>query len=403
MAQTRAAWTEALLRWALPIDYLHIVFTLPHEFIPLGMANERTMYRLLFAAARTTLAELAKTHHAVRLGYVLVLHTWGQRMNLHVHVHCLVTTGGLTMDGSAWVPLNIESAAFDKTALTARFRQNYLDGLRRLFRRQKLSMPGSMAHVVDEPSLERWLRPVLAKTWQINVQPPPNACDGPSALVKYLARYVVGTAIRDKRILRYDGRCVVIGIKNYRTGNYEERRMTGDEFVGRFTYHILPRYFQRVRYCGIFAVPKRAEYLPICRAKLGLPESDAVNASAATTDNEPARATFDGDSDADVGRRWEAESSVPECRRCGMPGMVFDGVRWQTETALFLSYLSWLWGRLVTQVSTLDEPARAGRLTTVELLSVLEARTIDCIAIVNADELSDYHTATLECLPLPDT
>jgi hypothetical protein len=194
----------------------------------------------------------------------MVLHSWGQRMNLHPHIHCLVTVGGLSEDETSWVTVDPE-AMFAKEEVAARFRQLFLAGLRRLYRQRKMTMPSDMAQVQDEAALTDWLAPVLQTAWQANVQTAPAHCQGPAAVVKYLAAYVVGSAIRDSRILRYDGRCVVIRVKNYRTGKFEELPMTGEEFAAKFSLHILPARMLRVRYAGIFSARQRKERLEKCR------------------------------------------------------------------------------------------------------------------------------------------
>lgn len=264
----RGEWVERVLSWALPVDYFHVVFTLPHEFIPLILANPGPLYRLFFDCVRQTLLGVARTEYGTKLGLVLVLHTWGQQGNCHPHIHVVVTAGGLSLDKNRWIIFSADDPAFSRTTLADKFQDRFVRGLYRLYRQQRLTMPQSMVHVACETDLERWLQPVEAKQWQVNVQTAPPHCRGPEAVLKYLAGYVVGAAIRDRRILRYDGRAVVISYKDYRTGERKELPLTGEEFVTRYARHILPAGFLRLRYAGLFGPRGRKERLAACRAVL---------------------------------------------------------------------------------------------------------------------------------------
>jgi len=386
----RAEWVGRVLSWSLPIDYLHGVFTLPHEFIPLILANERELYGCLFQAASRTLKGLAREHHGATLGYVMVLHSWGQRMNPHPHIHVLVTGGGLSQDESAWIPLTLADTVFDTSVLAERFRQEFLGGLRRLFRQAKLTMPREMADVVDEPSLDRWLAPVLGKQWRIDVQGAPPEYTGADAVVHYLAGYVVGTAIRDRRILRHDGRCVVIGIKNYRTGRREERRMSGEEFVKRFALHILPERMMRVRYAGLFYPERRQDRLAICRQLLGATDDLADDAIAEAATNRESDRLQRGD------RCVSTPRYSPDCERCGLP-TTWAGANRTAEAALALvAYVRYQLSLLGTRATVMREYTR---------LPCLAPLTLTCLPAVACDSATAlaYCATVLIDLPRPET
>lgn len=345
---------DRILGWTLPVDYLHCVFTLPHEFNPLIQVNHDTFYRLIFLAVSATVSAIAREKFGCRIGIVMVLHTWGQRMNRHVHVHVIVTCGGLALDGSRWVEFaksDWESAAgkFSPAVLAQRYRAEFLRGVRRLFRRQELILPKSITAITTLAELEMWLAPVKQKRWCVDVQGAPEGYEGPHAVLNYLAGYVVGAAIQDRRILRYDGRCVVISAKNYRTGQLEELPMTGEEFVRRFALHILPDRLVRIRYAGMFCARYRKSWLARCHQLLGSSKPDDGDTGEASPDE---RTHEEGLSEPLPG---------PTCARCDMPGMVSVGNRTAEQTASHLRQLCLLFDRMFTWVTTidLDRPTRS--------------------------------------------
>ena len=225
--------------------------------------------------------------------------------------------------------------------------------------------------VRDEAALDDWLQPVVRKDWCINVQAAPPKCQGPTAVLNYLAGYVVGTAIRNDRILRHDGRCVVIRVKNYRTGQYEELPLTGEEFVERFALHILPRGLMRVRFVGLFSPNLRRHSLQVCRQLLGVesPDENEANrdlqeaeAISEQTDKEQATNALAGAGGSPL--TCGPPKLVPDCRRCGMPGMQLEVVCTPHETQKYLWRLRWLCDRMFTFVLafdfgvTVDNPGR---------------------------------------------
>ena len=348
----RLEWVDRILGWSLPIDYLHCVVTLPHEFIPLILANDNAMYRLFFACVGRTLRELALEKHGAQVGVVMVLHSWGQRMNAHPHIHTIVTVGGLSVDENRWVTVAADSM-FAREEVSERFRKLFVAGVRQLYRRQQLTLPSDMKWIGGEEELERWLEWTQQKPWQANVQTAPPHCQGPEAVVKYLAGYVVGSAIRDSRILRHDGRCVVIRVKNYRTGQYEELPMTGEEFVERFALHILPRGFLRVRYVGLFSAQRRAARLAKCRVLCGLPlPSESGNAADQPRADSAEEETVEQQEQEEAPTR---EPYAPDCRRCAMPGMQSLGRMTVQATNWFVAGLLAFHRQVFTQLSTLDD------------------------------------------------
>ena len=257
---------------------------------------------------------------------------------LHVHLHVIQTAGGLSEDATAWVEMHADDEAFSKAHLGVRFRQRYVEGLFKLFRRRKLNFPAALGAIELEEDLQRWLEPIMAKRWHTHCQGPPPDCQGAGAALSYLARYVVGSAIHNERILSDDGTHVVIRIKNYRTGEDETRRMTGEEFVHRFLLHVLPKRFHRLRYAGAFRSRGRDKRLAICRRLLlAQPEAGPLEGTGDTDDEPPVELLGE-----------EEDPIAPTCPRCAMPGMQSEGRLTAQRAAMYLWSLQWFWERVVT-------------------------------------------------------
>lgn len=299
----RARWLDRLLEDVLPVTYFHLVFTLPHELSSLALGNRRQLYGLLFRTAWEALQELAADprHLGAQVGAVMVLHTWGQNLEHHPHVHCVATGGGLAADAARWVSTRSERFFLPVVALSRLFRGKFLAGLKQLYRRGELKLTTTLQSLADARQFERWLTPLHEKEWVVHIQPPPQSCHGPDAVLKYLARYVAGAAISDQRLLKHEAGQVTFHAKNYRQGR-QRRTLTlpGREFVRRWLLHVLPRGFTRIRYYGLLANVQRGTLLPRCRELCG----------QRAVPNEPENLT--GDSSC-VG----AEAQAQNCPACG--------------------------------------------------------------------------------------
>jgi hypothetical protein len=273
----------------LPVPYFHLVFTIPHELSRLTLANRRAVYGLLFQSAWNALRELAADpkHLGAQVGAVMVLHTWGQNLDHHPHVHCVVPAGGLSPDGQRWIASH-PKFFLPVVALSRLFRGKFLDGLKRLHRQRKLQLADKLLPLFDAQDFAAWLSPLYQKDWVVYVQPPVSPGQGPEAVLKYLARYVAGAAIGDARLLSHaDGR-VAFRAKNYRQGRQRETlSLPEQEFVRRFLLHVLPRGFVRVRYYGLLANTQRAALIARCRKLLGAATPSAAEA-ASQAENKPA-------------------------------------------------------------------------------------------------------------------
>ncbi|MCE9546586.1 MAG: IS91 family transposase [Planctomycetia bacterium] len=273
-ALARARWLEREAKLLLPVEYHHVVFTLPAEVAELALANPAVMYNALFQAASATLRDVAANPKRLgaQVGILMVLHTWGQNLHHHPHVHAVVTGGGLScnirsdIDASpAW--RSCRPGFFLPVRVLSRvFRGKYLALLKAAFERGQLAFPGRLAFLKDPDAFNGWLRPLYAKDWVVYAKPP---FGGPAQVLKYLARYTHRVAISNSRIVDVkDGR-VTFRYKDY-ADDHRSKTMTvsADEFLRRFVQHVLPRSFVKVRHYGLLANRHRAEKLKTCRRLL---------------------------------------------------------------------------------------------------------------------------------------
>jgi hypothetical protein len=275
----RARWLNRLRQDLLPVPYFHLVFTLPHELSTLALVNRRALYGLLFRSAWQALRQLAADpqHLGAAVGAVMVLHTWGQNLEHHPHVHCVVPGGGLSAQGTQWVASS-PKFFLPVVALSRLFRGKFLTGLKRLHRRGKLKLDHKLAPLADAQHFAEWLAPWYLKDWVVYCQPPVDPRQGPDAVLKYLARYVAGAAIGDARLLAHEAGQVAFRVKEYRQGRRRKTlTLAGVEFTRRFLLHVLPRALMRVRYYGLLANTQRGMLLPRCRELLGALPGELVS------------------------------------------------------------------------------------------------------------------------------
>jgi len=269
----RARWLERCRQDLLPTPYYHTIFTVPRELRPLTLVNRKVVYDLLLHATAETLQQVAANpkHLGAQIGFTLVLHTWGQTLQLHPHVHGVVPGGGLSPAGTRWLPAR-KDFFLPVEVLRCLFRGKFLAGLKRAWRQGQLRLEGDLATLTDIQAWEKWLTPLYQKSWNVYVEPPPSdrACQ-PEAVLKYLARYAWGVAISNSRLESLTEEGVTFRWKDYRHGN-QEKNMTlrAVEFLRRFLQHVLPKGFVRIRYYGLLSTRQRRRALPLCRQLLNL-------------------------------------------------------------------------------------------------------------------------------------
>ena len=239
----------------------------------LALANRKVVYDLLFQATAETLQDVAANpqHLGAKIGLTLVLHTWGQTLQFHPHVHGVVAGGGLSPEGTRWIAAR-EDFFLPVHVLSRLFRGKFLAGLKRAWGEGELRLEGDLAPLADSRAWEKWLSPLYQKEWNVYVESPPSeTASAPEAVLKYLARYAWGVAISNSRLESLTEEGVRFRWKDYRHDNQEKTMtLSGVEFLRRFLQHVLPPGFVRIRYYGFLSTRQRRRALPLCRHLLKL-------------------------------------------------------------------------------------------------------------------------------------
>lgn len=263
-ALAQARWIKQRRERILPIGHYHVIFTLPEQLRPLAFHHPKEMYDLLFRAVSTTLQLLAKETLSAQLGITMVLHTWSRRMAYHPHIHCVVTAGGLTLDGLRWV--DRKGYLFPVARMKALFRARVLNELQHLRDKRRLFLPQDEP---DHPDTDAWARLVRSlprkKRWNIFLQAPLGHS---THAIKYLGRYTHRIAISDARLISVDDHHVCFHVRDN-----EQGVLSIDEFIRRFLMHALPSGFRKIRHFGLYAPSNVTGRLQLARALLG-PEQD---------------------------------------------------------------------------------------------------------------------------------
>ena len=305
-ATAAAQWMEARGAELLPVPYYHVVFTLPATLGPIALQNPREVYGLLFRAAAETLQQIAAdpNHLGAEIGFLAVLHTWGQALQHHPHVHCVIPGGGLAPDGSRWI--SCRPGFFLPVRVLSRvFRGKFLAMLGNAFERGRLSFHGKLEVLADASEFQRRLTASAQTEWVVYAKPP---FGGPEQVLKYLAGYTHRVAISNRRLVALEDGEVKFHWKDYAHGGGQKTMtLKATEFIRRFLLHVLPSGFVRIRHYGFLANRVCREKLALCRALLGVEEAPVPMESEPTT--EP-RATVAGEPAASV------------CPSCGEGRMV---------------------------------------------------------------------------------
>jgi hypothetical protein len=304
-ASAARRWLEARQADLLPVEYYHVVFTLPAAISAIAWYNKAVIYGLLFDIAAQTLRTIAADprHLGAQTGATLVLHTWGSALTHHPHVHGIVPGGGLSPDGERWVACR-PGFFLPVRVLSRLFRRRFLEELVAVHRRGQLRFFGDYVPLADPAVFAQWLAPLRACEWVVYAKRP---FAGPEAVLAYLSRYTHRVAISNQRLVALDERNVTFRWKDYRAkGRTRNKTMTldADEFMRRFLLHVLPGGFHRIRHYGLLANPVRRENLARIRALLHVP---------------PVRIAATGD---DTSTRDAPPTFV--CRHCGSPMIIID-------------------------------------------------------------------------------
>jgi hypothetical protein len=269
----RAKWLEQRKAELLPVEYFHVVFTVPEPIANLAFYNKEVVYDILFRATAETLLTIAGDPQrlGVEIGFFAVLHSWGQNLHFHPHLHCVVPGGGLSPDGERWIPAR-RKFLLPVKVLSRLFRRLLLEALQKAYAEGKLQFFGDLEALRDPAAFARFLAPLEKMEWVVYAKAP---FGGPQHVLEYLGRYTHRVAISNSRLLALEDDRVSFAWKDYRAPQQPHKVMTvsAEEFIRRFLQHALPSGFQRIRYYGFLANCHRAAKLNLCRQLCATPGS----------------------------------------------------------------------------------------------------------------------------------
>ncbi len=267
---------EARRAELLPVEYFHVVFTVPKQIAVLSLQNKRVVYNILFQATALTLRTIAADpkHLGAEIGFLAVLHTWSQNLWAHPHLHCIVPGGGFHPEGQSWIPCR-PGFFLPVRVLSRLFRRLFLEALERAYEKGDLELHGSITDLQTPGRFEQWIASLRKTEWVVYAKPP---FGGPEKVLDYLGRYTHRVAISNHRILDVDESKVTFSWRDYRHGN-RKRSMTLDaeQFISRFLLHVLPTGFVRIRHFGFLANRHRAEKLERARELLHVEPPEATD------------------------------------------------------------------------------------------------------------------------------
>jgi hypothetical protein len=284
-AQARERWLHARERDLLDVPYVHVVFTLPHALLPLAHRHSTRLYTWLFHASAATLRDVATDprHLGAEVGVLSILHTWGQTLVRHPHVHCVVPAGGLSSDHTRWIRPPYAGFFLPVKVLSRVFRGKFVERLRRAYDSNELNFAGGTEHLRDRVAWRRFVDALFDTDWVVYAKP---AFGGATAVLRYLGRYTHRVAISNHRLIAFDGHQVTFSYKDYARDD-QRRTMTlsAMEFLRRFVQHILPRGFVRIRQSGFLANTCRTARVAAARTVLtsSAPPAPTPNVTASTT------------------------------------------------------------------------------------------------------------------------
>jgi Putative transposase/Transposase zinc-binding domain len=276
----RDKWLRSRQQELLPVTYYHVVFSVPHRLVPLMWQNKRVLFGLLFEATAATLLEVAANPKRLGalIGFLSVLHTWGQTLQPHPHIHCVVPGGGLSPDHQRWI-YSQQGFFLPVRVLSRVLRGKFVAGLKQLFRKNQLQFFGACQHLSNAKAFHEFLRTLFREDWVVYAKQP---FGGPEHVLHYLARYTHRVAISNHRLLNVTDHDVTFRWKDY--AHHSKARamtLTHEEFLRRFLQHVLPTGFPRVRYFGFLANRRRRLLLPLCRNLLKASPASVATITAA--------------------------------------------------------------------------------------------------------------------------
>ena len=270
----RARWLQQRQAELLPSEYFHVVFTVPAALAAIAFYNKEVVYQILFRAAAQTLLTIAADPQrlGVEIGFFAILHSWGQNLHFHPHLHCVVPGGGLSPTADRWIH-GRRRFLLPVKVLSARFRRLFLEALQQAYDAGQLQFFGELAGLSDPAAFASYLAPLQYSKWVVYAKAP---WGGPPQVLEYLGRYTHRVAISNRRLLALEDGQVTFEWKDYRDGQLKRMTVSADEFLRRFLLHTLPSGFQRIRYYGFLANCHRAARLQLCRRLLATPTAELL-------------------------------------------------------------------------------------------------------------------------------
>ena len=265
---TKERWLENRKKDLLPVGYFHVVFTIPEELNYLALTNQKELYSILFQAASETLLELGRDRKylGAQIGFTSILHTWGQNLMHHPHVHCIVPSGGLSLDGTRWI--NSKKDFFIPVkVLSRKFRGKFLYYLKNNYYNSKLKLIGDNQELIEKQIFQCFIDRLYKKEWVVYCKPPFSNAEH---VLEYLGRYTHRVAISNNRLVFFDNGYVTFKWRDYRDNNKQKfMTITAEEFIRRFLMHVLPDKFVKIRHYGILSNRNRVTKLKKCKELTG--------------------------------------------------------------------------------------------------------------------------------------
>lgn len=272
----REKWIKNESSYLLDCPYFHIITTIPSELNELALYNKQKFYSILFKATSESILELAadKKWLGAKVGITSILHTWGQTMEFHPHIHNIVTGGGIS--NNEWIRAK-ENYIFKVQVLSSLFKQKFLSMIKNI----NLNLPKHMKNLKDKNMLNNFLRPLYNKDWITYIEPPKGS---PENVIEYIGRYSFRVAISNYRIKKIDDNSVTFEYKDYKDNlKIKEMTITGIEFIRRFMLHVLPEYFTKIKHYGILANRNKKSIIKLCKILIG----QKIFSDFITTNNNP--------------------------------------------------------------------------------------------------------------------
>ena len=345
----RAAWLAARRCQLLAVPYFHVIVPLPRRLSQLALFNRELIFEMLFAKVQATLQEVARSQCGLtEIGYLAVLHTWGQRLQQHVHLHLIVAGGGVTENGQ-WKTLS-ENYFLPVEVLWTVFRAKMLQAVLEAYEADKLKLIGPFSHLAERREFYQFYGRLLTKKWVVHVKPPLHG--DPEVVLKYLARYVYRVGISNSRLLKLQGDQVTFSYKDYAEEGCPEKEMqvSAEQLLDLFLQHVSPKGFKRIRYVGFWSGPRASQRIAAIRKQLtGDSGSQETSPSKHTCGSAPADSS---DHDMPFEKQPAELSNVaitaPTCPHCGSTDLEMIDVRerykcdwmWSCQWDLFPSWPS---------------------------------------------------------------